>query len=260
MMQRKGIDVSSHQGDIDFRKVKDAGIEFVMLRAGYGWENPQEQTDSRFLSYYRLAVQAGLPCGAYHYSYARSAREADQEAEFFLKITAGLRFEYPVAYDVEDKTQMDLGREAVTEIAAAFCGSLEKAGYYPCLYTNPDWIRNRLDLEKLKGRDIWLAHYAPKPGYGDIGMWQYTGSGSVDGISTSVDLDIAYRDYPTLIRARGLNGFGGPAAKSFTVKPGDTMSAIARRAGVTLAALIRANPHIKNPNRIYPGDKLILSD
>ena len=203
----KGIDVSHHQGNVDFAKVKASGIHFAMLRAGYGKENPAVQTDRKFHQNYSNALKAGLPCGAYHYSYARSAAEAKQEADFFLSIIKGCQFGYPVAFDLEDSSQANLSRETLTNIAIAFCERVEKAGYYVCLYTNPDWIKNRLDMERLKQFDLWLARYSDTPGRDGIGMWQYSSSGKVNGINTAVDLDVAYRDYPSIMKKSGLNGY-----------------------------------------------------
>jgi lysozyme len=203
----QGIDVSHHQGEIDFLKVKADGVKFIMLRAGYGWENPAKQTDRMFYRNYRNAGKAGLPCGAYHYSYARSKREAEKEADFFLKIIKDCQFSYPVAFDLEDQSQAGLNRKALTDIVIAFCSKVEKAGYYVCLYTNPDWIKNRLDMTRLKRYDLWLARYSSEPGYSPIGMWQYSSTGRVDGIKTLVDRNLAYKDYPLIIRKAGLNGF-----------------------------------------------------
>jgi Lyzozyme M1 (1,4-beta-N-acetylmuramidase) len=203
----KGIDVSHHQGDVDFTKVKAAGIGFVMLRAGYGWENPGVQTDRKFYRNYQNAQKSGIPCGAYHYSYAKNAAQARLEADFFLKIIRGCRFAYPVAFDLEDRSQANLSRETLTDIVIAFCEKVEKAGYYVCLYSNPDWLKNRLDMERLGRFDLWLAHYAEKPGRDGLGIWQYSSGGKVNGISGNVDLDIAYRDYPKIMRQSGRNGF-----------------------------------------------------
>jgi lysozyme len=203
----KGIDVSHYQGDVDFTKVKASGICFAMLRAGYGWENLGVQTDRKFIQNYRNAVKAGLPCGAYHYSYAKNTAEAKLEADFFLNIVKGCQLGYPVAFDLEDSSQMNLSRETLTDIVIAFCDKVEKAGYYVCLYSNPDWIKNRLDMERLKRFDLWFARYSDTPGRDGIGMWQYSSSGKVNGISTAVDLDYAYRDYPAIMKKNGLNGF-----------------------------------------------------
>lgn len=203
----KGIDVSHHQGEIDFSKVKAAGVEFVMIRAGYGWEKPELQTDRMFHRNYQNAIKSGLPCGAYHYSYARNTHEAELEADFFLEIIKGCQFAYPVAFDMEDKTQASLSRKTLTDIVIAFCDKLEKAGYYVCFYTNLDWMKNRLDMERLKRFDLWLARYRTDPGCDSMGLWQYSSSGKVDGVKTMTDMDLAYKDYPRIIKKAGLNGF-----------------------------------------------------
>lgn len=207
-MQRKGIDVSTWQGDINWNKVKADGIEFAMLRSSFGKENPDKQTDNKFWQNYRNAKAAGVPIGAYHYSYATTVEDAKKEADFFLSIVKGCQFEYPIAFDIEDPSQMYLGKDRITDIIMTFCERVQAAGYYVSLYTNLDWISNRIDMSRAKAFDIWLAQWSSKPTYsGNFGMWQYTSSGSVNGISGNVDMNIAYYDYPSIIKAAGLNGF-----------------------------------------------------
>lgn len=207
-MQRKGIDVSTWQGNIDWNKVKADGIEFAMLRSSFGKENPDKQTDNKFWQNYRNAKAAGVPIGAYHYSYATTVEDAKKEADFFLSIVKGCQFEYPIAFDIEDDSQMYLGKDRITDIIMAFCERVQAAGYYVSLYTNLDWISNRIDMSRAKAFDVWLAQWNDKPTYsGNFGMWQYTSSGSVNGISGNVDMNIAYYDYPSIIKAAGLNGF-----------------------------------------------------
>lgn len=207
-MQRKGIDVSTWQGDIDWKKVKADGIEFAMLRSSFGKENIEKQTDNKFHQNYKNAKAAGMPIGAYHYSYATTVEDAKKEAAFFLSIVKGCQFEYPVAFDIEDPSQMYLGKDRITDIIMAFCERVQAAGYYVSLYTNLDWISNRIDMSRAKAFDVWLAQWSSKPTYnGSFGMWQYTSSGSVSGISGNVDMNIAYYDYPSIIKAAGLNGF-----------------------------------------------------
>lgn len=206
-MELKGIDVSYAQGVIDWKKVKASGVDFAMIRACFGWDN-DSQIDRYFKQNVSGAQSAGVPYGLYHYSYAATPAEAVKEAKFFLRVIAGLKPAYPVVFDLEDNSQKNLGKSTLTAIAKAFLDTVQEAGYYAMLYTNLDWIRNRLDMTKLSSYDVWLAQWASKPTYqGAFGMWQYTSSGSVNGIGTRVDMDVAYRDYPGVIKGAGLNGW-----------------------------------------------------
>lgn len=204
----KGIDVSRHQGTIDWQKVKDSGVEFAILRSSYGKEDKAKQTDSQFLTNYAAAKSVGMPIGCYHYSYATTVDEAKQEAEFFLDIVKGCSFEYPVCFDIEDTSQASLGKSLLSDIATTFCSTVQSAGYYVSIYASLDWLKNKLDYSKIKGYDIWLAQWSSTPTYtNSFGMWQYSSTGSVDGITTNVDMDCAYKDYPSIIKELELNGF-----------------------------------------------------
>lgn len=206
----KGIDVSKHQGAIDWQKVKNSGIDFAILRAGYGKYDGQK--DERFEENYINAKKAGIKIGAYHYSYAKSVEDAKKEAEVFLKWIDGKRFEYPVALDVEEKSQSDKGKQFVSDIIRAFCGIVEKAGYYVCVYANKYWLDNFIDEECKRKYDTWLAQWSEKATYdGKYGIWQYSSQGNIDGISGRVDLDESYKDYYSIIKANGLNGFSKSA-------------------------------------------------
>lgn len=207
-VNRKGIDVSTWQGDIDWKKVKADGIEFAMLRSSFGKENIEKQTDNKFHQNYKNAKAAGIPVGAYHYSYAKTVEDAKKEADFFLSVIEGCQFEYPVAFDIEDASQMNLGKKLITDIIMAFCERVQSAGYYVSIYTNLDWLTNRIDMSRAKIFDVWLAQWNDKPTYtGSFGMWQYSAKGTVNGISGSVDMDRAYLDYPEIIKGAGLNGY-----------------------------------------------------
>lgn len=211
-MSYKGIDVSVWNGTIDWKKVKTAGIQFAMLRGGYGTNGK----DSKFEQNYKNAKAAGIPIGVYHYSYAKTAKAAEQEAKLCLSYIKGKQLEYPVAFDIEDGSQRNLGKATITAITKAFCETVEKAGYYVAIYSNLDWLRNRLNISELSRYDIWLAQWASKPTYrGNFGMWQYANNGKVNGISGNVDMNISYKDYPRIIKSAGLNGY----AKGTTTKP-----------------------------------------
>lgn len=215
MAQYKGIDVSKHNGTIDWNKVKAAGVQFAMLRAGYGrYDN---QKDERFEANYKGATAAGIPVGAYHYSYATTAEQAKQEAEVFLGWIKGKNLTYPVAFDIEDKKQANLGVSVISDIIRAFCETVEAAGYYVVVYANKDWLTNRIDADCKSRYDIWLAQWTSKPTYtGSYGMWQYTSDGAVDGIAGRVDMNIAYKDYPSVIA--GMDG----SSDTTTSTPTDT--------------------------------------
>ncbi len=217
----KGIDVSKHQGLIDWQKVKGAGIDFAMLRAGYGrYDN---QKDERFEENYANAKAAGVKVGAYHYSYAKSTDDAKKEAETFLKWISGKQFEYPVAFDVEEKSQSDKGKQFVSDVIRAFCETVENAGYYVCVYANKYWLDNFIDDDCKKKYDTWLAQWAEKATYaGNYGIWQYSSQGSIDGISGRSDMDESYKDYYSIMKNKGLNGF---SASDPTPAPAPTTTA-----------------------------------
>lgn len=219
MTKANGIDVSYAQSTVDWQAVKADGVEFAMLRAGFGWENKAQQTDAQFYANVKGAKAAGVPIGCYHYSYATTVEEAQKEAAFLLDIIKGYAFEYPVVFDIEDKCQRDLDKKLLTDIAIAFCKAMEKAGYYTAVYSNLDWIHNRLDMSRLARYDLWLAQYNENPTYtGKFGIWQCASDGKVTGINGNVDRDIAYKDYPAIIKAAGLNGY----TKSTPAKPVNT--------------------------------------
>ena len=167
MATYQGIDVSTFQGEIDWPRVKAAPIDFAILRASYGWKDPEHQVDARFHQNAKGASAAGVPFGAYHYSYAANVEEAREEAAFFLKVIQGYSLAYPVAYDLEEQAQKALGRDAVTAIAQAWCDEMRSAGYYPMIYSNLSFIRNYLTEEFRKENELWIAQYNDVPTYGN---------------------------------------------------------------------------------------------
>lgn len=203
-MIKIGIDVSEWQGDIDWKKVK---TDFVIIRAGYGRELSQK--DKKFERNYEGAKSAGIPCGAYWYSYAVSEEEARREAAVCIDVLKGKKFEYPVYYDVEEKNTLALGREKVSEIISAFCSELEKAGYFVGLYMSANPLTN-YTTDFIKNRyAVWVAHYGvSKPSYsGKYGIWQKSSTGKIDGINGNIDINECYTDYPKHIKEVGDNGF-----------------------------------------------------
>ena len=205
---RKGIDVSKWQGAIDWEAVKADGVEFAMLRAGYGQGNIDEQ-------FYRNAdecTRLGIPFGVYWFSYAYTEAMARREAEHCLEVIKPYKLSYPVAWDYEYDS-MDYATERgikitktlVSAMARAFLNKVEEAGYYGALYANPNYLAQYFDADLPKRYDIWLAKWPyTVPGPDTLkpeqcgGIWQYTSSGSVDGINGRVDMNYAYYDYPAL--------------------------------------------------------------
>ena len=227
----KGIDVSVHNGNIDWGKVKADGIEFAILRAGFG--RLEKQKDEKFEQNYAGAKAAGIPVGAYWYSYAMDEDEARLEADVFLKVIKGKQFEMPVYFDLEEKKQFDLGKEKVSAIMRAFLEKVEKAGYFVGLYGSASSLTTHT-ADDIKSRyTIWLAHWVDKTNYsGAYGIWQYSEKGKVDGISGNVDLDICYKDFPTIIKGKGLNGFDA-------AKPAPTDNKSEDKSDTTVTATIK---------------------
>lgn len=218
-MERRGIDISAWQGaNVDFNKLKADGIEFVILRAGFG--TLASQKDSQFENNYRKAKAAGMPIGAYWYSYAYSVDDAKKEAAAFQEVLKGKQFEYPVYYDVEDPTQTGLGKATLTNMVLEFGKSMEAAKYWVGFYSNLNWIRNYLDYSVLKRFAFWLAQWTDKPTFDDtFGMWQYSSKGTTSGTPGNTDMDICYVDYPASIKAGGLNGFTKTVEASKPAQP-----------------------------------------
>lgn len=207
---KNGIDVSVYQGDIDWKNVKNSGIEFAIIKAG--GSDSGFYTDSKFEQNYRNAKAVGMPVGAYYFvgSGCISKTDGIADAKRFLEIIKGKTFEYPVYIDLEATSPSN--RNGATEACIGFCETMENAGYYCGIYASDvSGFNDRLDLSRLSKFDKWVARYGSKPVVvKSYGIWQKSDSGRISGISGNVDLDEAYMDYPTIIKNAGLNGFKKP--------------------------------------------------
>ncbi len=204
----RGVDVSKYQTNIDWKAVKADGIDFAMIRAGYG--KVANQKDPYFEQNMKNAKAAGIACGTYWYSYATTPAEARQEAELFASVIQGYQFEYPVVLDIEDKVQTALTKEQVSAVINAFCEVMESKGYYVSLYSYASFLNTYVYQSVLEDYDIWVAHFnVSRPSYSktSYGMWQYSNSGNINGINGNVDLDYSYKCYPDLMTKYHLNGF-----------------------------------------------------
>ena len=212
MNTRLGVDISKYNGKCDMVTARGAGIDFAILKAGSGYSGE----DPNWVRNYNACKKAGLGVGAYWYCYATNVDEAIREADMFTHSFEGMQFDYPVYLDMEDKCQSRLGNSLRTKIAYAFMKRVESSGYYVGLYTMKSWLDNSFDMDKLKGFDLWVARWSSRShgynGPGLVGMWQYTNKAHFKGIgSTSEggsDANVAYIDYPTIIKKKGLNNYG----------------------------------------------------
>lgn len=206
-LKLKGVDISGANGDVDFEMLKRNGISFVMINLG-----------NLFADNVKKAEAAGMPWGAYYYTYSLSPEEDRQELDKILGRLAGKKPTYPVAIDVEDgdgyKSKYGgWNRENVSRNARYLLGGLKKAGFYPMIYTGFEEIENLLDRDIYMGVDMWWAQWATRCGYpeNNLGMWQFGGetnyicSPYIEG--EIFDQNYAYKDYPTIIKQGGYNGW-----------------------------------------------------
>lgn len=192
-----GIDVSAHQGAIDWDKVRADGIDFAILRAAYrGYTAGSLNRDSTFDVNIHDATRAGLDVGVYIFSQAISVEEAIEEADYLLDIIAPYQITGPVVFDWEvigtkNARTYGLDTETLCAAANAFCQRIAQAGYTPMVYFNPYCGYVKYDLSKIMAYDFWFAQYKAQPDfYYNFQMWQYTSSGRVEGIQGNVDLDV----------------------------------------------------------------------
>ncbi len=240
----RGIDASHHNNDqtangsLDWQKIKAAGFDFVILKAGEMATGNIFVPDSAFEANYQAARNAGLQIGAYIYSNAYSTADARAEAEAMIEALDGKQFEYPIFFDIEysDKKITDKGLtpRAITDICIEFISTMQDNGYFTALYTNNKWLTEHLIKDEVTELfDIWYARYLHSSDedivvneatwntekYGaQMAMWQFSETGTIDGLVANdgndtpiyFDINYCYKDYPTLIKQYGLNGFEQP--------------------------------------------------
>lgn len=313
-----GIDISTWQKGYPYDKANSEGVKFAILRAGYS-----QTKDNQFETHYANAKRLGWGVGAYWYSYATTVAAAQAEARAFLKVLAGKQFDYPVYLDMEDGSISNNTSKATRDaMVRAFGEIIEGAGYYFGVYTNKYWYNSVISGSELnKKYDWWIAQWSTaEPSGVNYGLWQFGGEtnyirgNKVAGVTT--DQNYAVKDYPSIIKSLGLNGYpksgggstptpsnpldaytdeqlaakvwngdfgngdarknalgsryaavqalvdkgvgkpgGSSSAQYYTVVSGDNLTRIANRYGTTVNQLVAWNG-IKNPNLIYPGQKL----
>ncbi len=194
-----GIDVSKYQPSVNWTKVKNAGINFVMIRCGYrGYGSGVLVEDPKFASHIQGAKAAGLRVGVYFFSQAINEAEAVEEASMAVALANKYGINMPIAIDSEYAAggagRADgLSKSDRTKVTKAFCNTVKSAGHTAMIYASKSWLGSHLDMSQLSGYKVWVAHYADKCGYtGTYHMWQNTSKGKVDGISGNVDMNISY--------------------------------------------------------------------
>lgn len=249
MKIQHGIDVSYHNGNLDWSVIKNAGVEFAILRAayrGYGDEGTLLK-DSKFAEYIRGAQSYGIPVGAYIYSQAITTKEAVQEANYILNIVKNYSLDLPIVFDYEfspsskGRTNLawaegELNKTKMTNITLAFCNTIKSAGYDVMVYANKTFLNKNIDHEVIEnaGYDVWLAHYVNQnennyqgTNYtGDFKIWQYTSTGRIPGIADKVfDCNFMYGgDISSSVRISDIPNqvyTGSEVVPSFTVTYGD---------------------------------------
>lgn len=188
----RGIDVSNHQGTVDWNKVKAAGIDFAILKVGPVYGKPDDSFERNAAECERL----GIPYGVYYYSYARSVEDANKEADRTLAWLGGHHPPLPVYYDLEDSYILqdpDFSKDKLTQIAQAFCNRMEAVGFKSGIYANLNWLNNYLNSPSLSGYDHWVAQYNWRCDYaGSYSFWQYSSSGNVPGVNGRCDMNYCF--------------------------------------------------------------------
>lgn len=281
---KKIIDISKHQGNIDFNKMKKTNIDGIMCRCSYSGFK-----DSRFEEYYSKIIENNIPLGVYayctwHYSSfsvnrASAMISAESESNKLLQILKNKKITGPVAIDLEFESGQStlLSKDEMTYVANYYLSKIKDAGYSPILYCSISWLFEHLNPEQIQV-PLWIAYYHkdgfkgssfPNTKYGNlmnlikdrIFMWQYTsnGDGNLYGVSSQrIDINHCYRNFGTTCT---YFPYDKPRdnTKIYTVKKNDNLTKISNTFGISLDTLIKNNPQIKNPNLIHVGDTIYIS-
>lgn len=217
MATLKILDISKYQPNVDYAKTAKA-VDGVILRIGLTYWGAQNMgKDECFEKHFAGFKAVGCPVGAYYYSAADSVAVAEKEADFCLSLLKGKQFELPIYYDVENsQRQGSLSKAALTQIVDAFCSKVEKAGFFVGFYASTSWLTSKMDTAYLSSKyTLWKADY--RAAYDKkipCDMHQYTSGASVAGIGGRVDMSNCYKDFASIIKAAGLNGFSKTTAAS----------------------------------------------
>lgn len=254
----KGIDVSEHQGIINWDKVKQH-IDYAILRIGYG-DNIYTQDDKYFKRNADECTRLNIPFGVYIYSYAQSTQQALSEAQHVLRLIKDYKLSYPVYYDLEDVSQANLFTDVIASYAKTFCNEIEKNGYYVGVYANTSWWNFKLINPIFDNYTKWVAQYAPSCTYSKPhDMWQYASDEKIEGINGNVDVNYSYKDFPLIINKQEVRK---PMVKGVVIYKNDTeypyAIQMARKLGYVVAwSGTSLDYSVFDPNNIWGigGDK-----
>ena len=198
----KGIDVSMHQETVNWSAVAADGYSFAFIRVG----SAKSGLDPYFAQNMAGAAAAGLKTGVYLYSYAATVEGAMAEAQFTLAAIAPFTVNMPVVYDIEDEIHKNMSTQELVSLVTAYCSVIENAGYYPMVYSNKNMLTTQIGAVPY---DVWVAQYSDTCEYPNPAFWQFTSSGSVNGISGNVDLNYQFKDYSNIIIPYGFTTRNG---------------------------------------------------
>ena len=254
-----GIDVSDHQGYIDWEKAKAAGVQFAILKCGYGMDLA-DQDDSCYEYNAKECERLGIPYGVYLYSYANTIEKAKSEGEHTVRLLKGKKPTYPIYLDLEEARIAAVGNAQILEQVKAWSEIVEAAGYTTGVYASLlSWWEPYLNDPWYDTKERWVAQYWKEcQDDRQYRIWQYSSEGRINGINGNVDCDWMYPDAPGPVKPETPAEPEKPAVPEeevYTVKSGDTLSEIASKYNTTYQKLAEYNG-IQNPNLIYVGQKI----
>ncbi len=261
-----GIDVSTWNGNIDWKKVREAGIKFAMIRIGFrGYQSGQIMMDNTFYQNIKGALANNINVGVYFFTAATNEREAQEEAAWVLEVIKNYDISYPIAYDIEifgnreDTRMRGLSDHQITNNTLAFCNYIRNKGYTPMIYSYLNAFNNKLEVGRFGSNRVWLAHYTDKTNYkGNYHMWQYTSSGSVPGITGRVDMNVSYFSVTNDISKRQVVNGVNSNANDFSL----TFKDVRVVASMKEETYLRTTPSLSVPNKagsISAGSSVIIT-
>lgn len=263
-MSTRGVDISKWQHGINVENLKKTGYEFAILRAGYtGFGSRKMNKDSSFEGFYSEAKKCGLHVGAYYYSCANTRQRGIDEANFlYNNCLKGKKFEFPIYIDVEDLKWQQDNKKGVTDAIIGFCETLESKKCFVGVYASLSWFRSHIETSRLNAYTKWVASWSKnKPDFhwNAFDLWQ--NSASVYFEQFTIDTDIAFKDFPSLIKRAGLNGYSSSSNQiTYEVKKGDTLWSISQKYlgdGNRYKEIKSLNG--LNTDLIFPGQKLKIN-